>query len=352
MLSRNFAFASDSQIPHNASKAQESALEGIITFCGFLPSRMLDGIDVAVVGIPLDQGTANRSGTRFGPRSVRAASQIYRLAVEPGKGIYNIELDRYLLGGLKMVDYGDIIILPTMTELNMKMMTDGIKDILDKKVFPIVIGGDHSISYPVVQAYGTTPMDIIHFDTHLDFLDDFMGAGMRYSHGNPIKRISELPNVGKITQIGIRGLQNHKLIVDEATKRGSNIITAEKVHKNGVKWTIDRIPSSTNIYVTIDIDVLDPSTAPGTGTPEFGGLSYLQLVEILRALPEKGNIIGFDVVEVNPLYDSGELTSQTAARLILDLLGAVMSGNEKIISERDFQQIPAVISARSRQTDH
>lgn len=324
-----FAFASQSQGQRDEPKAQQSSLEGIITFCGFLPSRMLDGVDVAVVGIPLDQATNNRSGTRFGPRSVRIASQIYRLAFESGKGIFNTELDRYLLGGLKMVDYGDVTILPTLTELNMKMMTDSIKEILDKKAFPVVIGGDHSISYPVVQAYGNTPMDIIHFDTHLDFLDDFMGLGIRYSHGNPIKRISELPNVGKITQVGIRGLQNHKLIVDEARKKGSNIITAEKIHKNGVKWALHRIPSSKNIYVTIDIDVLDPSIAPGTGTPEFGGLSYLQLVEILKALPEKGNIIGFDLVEVNPHYDSGELTSQTAARLILDLLGAVMEKRAK-----------------------
>lgn len=317
-------FAVESEDQRKVLITGGNAIEGIITFCGFLPSRALDDVQVAIVGVPLDQGTTNRSGTRFGPRAVRIASQIYRLVFEQGKGIYNIELGRYLLNGVKMVDYGDIYILPTLTESNMKMITDGIKEILDKKVFPVIIGGDHSISFPIVQAYGDMPMDIIHFDTHLDFFDDYMGVGMRYSHGNPIKRISELSNVGKITQIGIRGLENSKFMVDEANKRGSNIITADKIHKNGVKWTIARIPSAKNIYVTIDIDVLDPSVAPGTGTPEFGGLSYLQLVEVLRALPEKGNIIGFDIVEVNPLYDSGEITAQTAARLMLDLADAVM----------------------------
>jgi agmatinase len=164
-------------------------------------------------------------------------------------------------------------------------------------------------------------MDVVQFDSHLDFLDESSGLSM--SHANPMKNIADLESVENITQIGIRGFGNPIFMAEAAKKAGSKIITAETALKNGMDWVIDQVPKAENIYVTIDIDALDPTHAPGTGTPEPGGFSYLQMREMLRKLPGKGKIIGFDVVEVNPLYDHAQLTALVAVRLIIDLLAEI-----------------------------
>lgn len=314
----------------NLEKIEDShfSYSDVPTFFKFPHSKELNSINVAMVGVPLDQATTNRAGTRFGPRSIRLASQMYGAEFRYEEGIFDIELERFILKKMRAVDYGDMPIIPTMTELNIQSIEKITKKIIDAGVLPVIFGGDHSISYPIVKAFSNEKFDIIQFDTHLDFANDTGGLGMIYSHGNPIKRISELGNVGQITQIGIRGLLNDKNTYLEARNFGSKIITAQQVYGKGLDWVIEQIPQSKNIYVTIDIDVFDPSVAPGTGTPEPGGLSYLQVKKLLTALPTKGRVLGFDLVEVNPLYDSGEMTSQLAARITLDFLGAIMSGNE------------------------
>ncbi len=302
---------------------REMGFAGISTFCKFCHTRNLEGVDGAIIGVPLDTGVTNRSGTSFGPRAIRSASQLYGVTFEPGNGIYDVDLEKFILEGKKIIDYGDISVGPVSPEKNFDMITGKISEILKQGVFPVTIGGDHSITFPLIRAFSDKSIDIIHFDTHLDFMDDVEGFGCM-SHANPMKRSSELDHVNKITQIGIRGLLNPLMIFKEAKDYGSKIITANKVIGNGIDWTLEQIPDGKDIYVTIDIDVLDPSVAPGTGTPEPGGLSYLQLKEILTGLPKKGNIVGFDIVEVNPLFDHGEITAQVAARLIIDFLGAIM----------------------------
>jgi len=310
----------------NLEKIERShfSYSDIPTFFKFPHSKELHNVNVAMVGVPLDQATTNRAGTRFGPRSIRLASQMYGAEFHDGEGIFDIELGRFILDGMRAIDYGDIPIFPTMTELNIQSIEKITKEIIDAHVLPVIFGGDHSISYPIVKAFSNEKLDIIQFDTHLDFANDTGGLGMIYSHGNPIKRISELGNIGQITQIGIRGLLNDKNTFLEAKKFGTKIITTQQVFEKDLNWVIGEIPQSKNIYVTIDIDVFDPSIAPGTGTPEPGGLSYFQVKQLLTALPTKGRILGFDLVEVNPLYDSGEITSQLAARITLDFLGAIM----------------------------
>lgn len=295
---------------------------GITTFCKFSHTKNLEGVDVAIIGAPLDQGTTNRTGTRYGPRAIREASQMYGPFFMPEEGIFDIELGRYKLAGTKIIDYGDVPVAPTLSELNLDLISLYIQEILGHSVFPITLGGDHSITFPVIRAFKDTPLDIVHFDTHLDFMDEV--AGIRISHANPFKRASELEHVKGITQIGIRGLLNPTFITDEAKKYGSKIITAERAIKQGTEWVVEEIPEAENIYVSIDIDALDPSVAPGTGTPEPGGFTYLQMREMLTALPRKGNIVGFDLVEVNPLYDPAGVTAQLATRLIIDFLAAIM----------------------------
>jgi len=296
---------------------------GIPTFCKFPYVKDIEGmdVDVAVVGAPLDQGTFNRIGARNGPRAIREASQIYGPAIIHDCGVYDVELGRYKLANTKIIDYGDIPVAPTLIQENLDLITGTVAKILHHKVFPVILGGDHSITYPVIRAFKNIPLNIVHFDSHMDFADDILG--ITHSHSNPIKRASELENVQKITQIGIRGLLNPELYVEEAKKFGARVITAIEAIKSGTDWVLSQIPKAKNIYVTIDIDALDPSVAPGTGTPEPGGFNYLQMRDMLTQLPKKGKIVGFDLVEVNPLYDPAGITSQVASRLILDFLAAI-----------------------------
>lgn len=293
---------------------------GIPTFYKLQHIKDLNSVDVALTGIPFDQGTTNRSGTRFGPRAIRIASQNYGIYMHSPEGAYDLEQKKHILQDVNLIDYGDVPILPTSTVTNMSMIHDTFKKIIESDVFPVGFGGDHSITFPILEAFNVD-FDIVHFDTHLDFIDDI--ADVKFSHASPIKRASNLKTVNNITQIGIRGFTDRKSNYDEAIKYGSKIITAADIFENGTKWTLEEIREAENIYVTLDIDVLDGSVVPGTGTPEPGGLNYLQIREILQNLPSKGNIIGFDVVEVNPLYDAGNMTSQVASRLALDFLGAI-----------------------------
>lgn len=293
---------------------------GVSTFYGYPSSKELNETDVAIVGVPFDHGTTNRPGARFGPRSIRTASQNYGIYLNKDHGAFDSELQHYILGGVNIVDYGDVPILPTHTKTNMRMINSTFKKIVDSGVFPVAFGGDHTVTYPIVKAF-KKPMDIVHFDTHLDFVDGT--ENLKFSHSNPLKRVSEIENINNITQIGIRGFTDKIENYDESKNYGSEIITASEVIEKGTAWVLDQIPESDNIYVTIDIDVLDPSIAPGTGTPEPGGLTYNQLKEILTNLKNKGKILGFDVVEVNPLFDLSEITSLTAARLCFDFLGSI-----------------------------
>jgi len=297
---------------------------GIPTFCKFPLISRLEGmdVDVAIIGVPLDLGTTNRTGARYGPRAIRDGSQIYANVMQPELGVYDVELGRYKLAKTRIADHGDVSIAPTSCEENLDPITHRVREILRHRAFPVVLGGDHSVTYPVIRAYKNVALDIVHFDTHMDFADELMGTST--SHASPIKRASELENVGEITQIGIRGLLNPKdLFVNQAKKRGARVVTATEAIRLGSAWVLKQIPKAENLYVTIDIDALDPSVAPGTGTPEPGGFTYLQMKEMLAGVAEKGRIIGFDLVEVNPLYDPAGITAQLAARLILDFLGVI-----------------------------
>ena len=293
---------------------------GIPTFYKLQHTTELKNVDVALVGIPFDQGTTNRSGTRFGPRAIRIASQNYGIYMHTDEGAYDLEQKKHILHDVNLIDYGDVPILPTSTATNMRMIHDTFKKIIESDVFPVGFGGDHSITFPILEAFDVD-FDIVHFDTHLDFTDTV--ADVKFSHASPIKRASSLKTVNAITQVGIRGFTDRRANYDEAMKYGSKIITASNIFENGIKWTLEEIREAENIYVTIDIDALDISVVPGTGTPEPGGLNYLQMRELLQNLPNKGNIIGFDIVEVNPLYDAGNMTSQVASRLGIDFLGAI-----------------------------
>ncbi|NDQ58176.1 MAG: arginase [Acidipila sp.] len=291
---------------------------GIRTFLGAPYVTKLDDLhaDFAVLGVPFDEGTWGQPGERYGPRDLRESSQEYNHDLT--EGFYYIDGDRTVLKGKHWADVGDVEVWPTVPALTNDKVTAAVRAILARKAFPIVLGGDHSITFPILRAFDI-PLTVIHIDAHLD---TWTGAPGNLDHASHILRAAALPQVKNIIQIGMRGLANDPEAVGNARKIHTTVFTSEEIHRSGVASVVGKIPPSENIYITLDVDVLDPSVAPGTGTLEPGGLSFFELHDLLMALPAKGKLVGFDVVEVNPYRDPSGRTAQTAVRLMIDLLGA------------------------------
>ena len=163
------------------------------------------------------------------------------------------------------------------------------------------------------------PVTVIHFDAHLD---TWNGAPGNLDHASWVNRAVELPNVKKVVQLGQRGLANDEEAMRNARKDHTTIITGEQIHRKGVEWALSQVPQSDNIYITFDVDVMDPTLAPGTGTLEPDGLNFSEIDGLLKGVTAKGRLVGMDVVEVNPMRDSSTRTEQTAIRLLIDTLGA------------------------------
>ena len=280
--------------------------------------------DVAFIGMPFDQGTFGRPGARFGPDAIRDAPRAYAYSDPYGRqqdaeGFYDIDVGGELLRAVTMADCGNITTLPSDVLGNFAKLTRAVEKVVEKGAFPVVVGGDHAITFPVVCGLSKfAPLNLVHFDAHLDYSHDYQGV--LHTHGSPIRRCRELTHVSHITSIGIRTARRKPY--EESQKDGSLIITTSRFRQLGPQGVLDLIPQAENLYITFDIDVMDPSQAPGTGTPEVGGLFYQETRDCLVALINKCNLVGFDLVEVAPPYDSSELTSQLGARLIIDMLAA------------------------------
>lgn len=291
---------------------------GVRTFLGAPYEKDLTKLqaDFAVLGVPFDEGTWGWPGERYGPRELRESSQEYNHDLT--EGFYYIDGDRTVLKGKRWVDVGDIEVFPTVAAQTDDKITNAVKKIVEKKAFPIVLGGDHSITFPIVRGLDKD-VTIIHFDAHLD---TWNGEPGNLDHASWVNRAAQLPHVKKIVQIGMRGLANDQEAIGNAKKIGTKILTSEQVHKKGVEWVLEQVPQSENIYITLDVDVMDPSLAPGTGTLEPDGLNFREIDELLKGVTAKGKLVGFDVVEVNPMRDSSGRTAQTAIRLMIDMLAA------------------------------
>ena len=284
----------------------------------------LDDLDaeVAFIGMPFDQGTLGRPGARYGPDAIRDAPRAYSYTDPFGRqqqaeGFYNIEAGDELLRGVTMSDCGNITTIPSNVHRNFDKLTEAVEKVVARGSFPVVVGGDHAITYPAVRGLSSfESLNIVHFDAHLDYSHDYQGE--LYTHGSPIRRCRELPFVSHITSIGIRTARRQPY--EDSQKDGSLIITTSQFRGLGPRGVVDQIPRGENLYITLDIDVMDPSQAPGTGTPEIGGLFYQEMRDCLAALVANHNLIAFDLVEVAPPYDSSELTSQLGAALIIDIL--------------------------------
>ena len=277
--------------------------------------------DVAVLGAPYDFGTQFRPGARFGPRAVREASTLFSFG---HGGAYDHEDDCTYLGeDVRIVDIGDADIIHTDTTQSHANIAKGVNAILDAGALPVVIGGDHSINIPCIDAFaGRGDIHILQIDAHLDFVDE--RHGVRNGHGNPMCRAAEKPYVTGLTQVGIRNVSSTaKEGYDDARAMGSDIISVRQMRTFGPQAVIDRIPKGANVYVTIDIDGFCPSIAPGTGTPSHGGFLYYDVLEMLQALSKRNKVVGIDLVEVAPDYDHTGGTAILAAQVLLNFLGFI-----------------------------
>lgn len=280
--------------------------------------------DVAFIGVPFDQGTLGRPGARFGPDALRDAPRAYSYSDPYGRqgeaeGFFDIDAENELLRGVIMADCGNVPIVPSEVVGNFNRITRAVEQATKRGALAAVVGGDHAITFPVVRGLSRFgPLNIVHFDAHLDYTHDVQDA--LYTHASPIRRCRELDFVDHITSVGIRSAR--RTPYEEAQRDGSLIISGRRFRELGPGAVADLIPPAENLYITFDVDVLDPSLAPGTGTPETGGLFYQETRDCLLALLGKSNLVAFDIVEVAPPYDNSELTVQVAARLMQDILAA------------------------------
>ena len=289
---------------------------GIPTFLRLPHITQPEELEIAILGVPFDGGTTYRPGPRFGPRHVRNQSAIIRP--------WNPELKVNPSAKYRIADFGDLPVNPLSIEDTFRRIEQGIAPLHDAGVRCVCVGGDHSISLPLLRAitkkYGA-PVRLIQFDAHNDLWDEYFGS--KYSHGTPFRRAFEegLLQDGGVLQVGLRGQVYAEDDFDFARAHKVRMVTAEEFHAKGMAPVQRHLKAFRGkpVYVTLDIDSVDPAFAPGTGTPQVGGFSSAQILELVRAI--RGlNIVGADLVEVSPPYDNGELTSLLAANLLFELL--------------------------------
>ncbi len=283
--------------------------------------------DVAVMGAPFDFGTQFRAGARFGPRSVREASTLFSFG---HAGAYDHEDDcTYLPSTVRIVDIGDADIVHTDTAKSHDNIRTGVEAILKSGALPVVIGGDHSVNIPCIEAFSDQrPIHILQIDAHLDFVDE--RHSVRVGHGSPMRRAAEKDYVSGMTQVGIRNVSSTAREGYEAARSmGSDILSVRQFRAMGPAAVAARIPNGARVYVTLDIDGFCPSIAPGTGTPSHGGFLYYEVLELLQAVAKAHDIVGMDLVEVAPDYDHSQSTSILAAQILLNFLGFIFEAKAK-----------------------
>ena len=298
---------------------------GICTFGKYPYVSNWDAInaDVAVMGAPFDFGSQFRTGSRMGPRGIREASTLFSFG---HAGAYDFEDDITYLpsDSTRIVDIGDADIIHTDTIKSHANIKFGVKKILSANAIPVVMGGDHSINIPCIDAFeNEEPIHVIQIDAHLDFVDE--RHGVKYGHGNPMRRASEKEYVSGMTQIGIRNVSSTaKEGYVDARKKGSKIFSVRHLRQQGLSKVLNEIPKNKRYYLTIDIDAFDPSIASGTGTPSHGGFNYYEVLELVDGIIKQGSVVGLDLVEVAPDYDVTNSTSTLAAQLLMNTIGRIL----------------------------
>lgn len=301
--------------------------------CSFMKKEVcadLDQLDadVAVLGVPYDMGIQYRSGTNQGPECIRAGSKL--TAFTNDDGVYDPDRDELFLDSRwRIVDCGDADIVHGDLEQSFRNIEGSVRKIVARGAMPVVMGGDHSITIPVVRALDSLgPVCVVQIDAHLDWCDE--RAGQRLGQGSPMRRISEMKHINGMAQVGIRGLgSSMKSDFEDARAYGSVIIPARDVKKKGIQYALSQIPEADRYYITYDIDGTDPSLVTGTGTPSAGGLDYYEINDLLYGITKKGEVVGFDLVEVAPQYDLSGYTGIFAARMMIEFMGYILKSKER-----------------------
>ena len=291
-----------------------------------LDARELDGADVAIVGAPMDDLVSYRPGTRFGPGAIRIATD------EGGDPVaFNIDLGIGAFTELRVVDHGDASVVPGNAAASHAAIEAAVTRVLDAGAVPIVLGGDHSIAYPDISAVATHhergSVAVVQFDTHADTATDIWGV--KYSHGSPFRHLVDediIPG-SRLVQVGLRGYWPYEEEFEWARSTGVRWHRMEEVVDEGISAVIERVLQETAgaaaLYLSVDIDALDPAYAPGTGTPEPGGLTTRELLRAVRRLALDRDLVGMEVVEVSPPYDHSGITAMAAHRVVLEALSAM-----------------------------
>jgi agmatinase len=292
---------------------------GPATFARLPRLDEVERADVAIVGVPFDSGVSYRPGARFGPGHIRASSKLLRT--------YNPVQDIEPFAVQQVADAGDIACNPFDITEAVRQIDEGARGLVDTGAKLMTIGGDHTIALPLLRVMHEVhgPVAVVHFDAHLDTWDTYFGAPV--THGTPFRRASEEGLIDKTgsMHVGIRGPLYSSEDLSDDQVLGFQVIGAHDMDDLGWRGAVERIKARVGnrpTYVSLDIDVLDPSFAPGTGTPEAGGLTSRELLNILRAFADL-NLVGADIVEVAPAYDHAEVTGIAASHAAYELISAM-----------------------------
>jgi agmatinase len=300
------------------------------TILGADPVDDIDALsaDVALYGVPWDAGSLSTMlspGQRFGPNALRRNNVSLTGCVADSR-IIDLDTGREHLEGWKLADIGDLDLMPSLgAEENFRRISEVARLVASRDALPVAVGGDHSISFPAGRGALARfdAVNIVHFDAHADFEDEI--GGSKLTHGSNLRRLSELPNVNNITALGLRHVWRETY--DPMLEYGVRFASARQMFTERPADIVQRlVPKAENIYVSIDIDVLDGSIVPGTCLPEPGGLTYNILVEALAAVAQKGRIVGIDIVEINPMNDTGSgysMAARVSSWVLFEFLSAI-----------------------------
>ena len=280
--------------------------------------------DIAVYGVPFDEGSPYLAGSRMGPRSIR--EQSLRFAATD-TGLYDPETRRtylaYELANRTIADVGDVDVWPADVKSTFDNASDLTQSVLATGAMPVVLGGDHSVTYPIVKGFeNEEPLHVIHFDAHIDyapFIHD-----LRFTNAHAFRHIAPMPHVLSLTQVGIRSLRSAESQIQDSIDDGNRVMTMGEFHDVGPSGVAEVVPRDARTYVSIDIDVLDMPLIPGCVSAEPNGMTYAELRDTLAAIAEHCHVVGLDLVEVNPTLDVGTgVTSYLAAHTVLEFLGNI-----------------------------
>ena len=278
--------------------------------------------DAAVLGVPFDLAVGFRPGQRFAPRAVREASLRYAL---PPEGFYDLRTGRARLAGVTLRDAGDVDLPSLEPEIARERITEAARALRERARLPVFLGGDHSVSYPLLRAFDDVHgLQVVQLDAHLDFTD--ARNDTRYSNSSPFRRAADaLPDLAGVTTLGLRGLRFDREAVEAARGRGHRLVPMWELGTPAeLDAAVAALPEGAPVYLSIDVDALDPAVLPGTSSPEPDGLTYAALVALVRGAARRNTVVGADVVEFLPSADPSGNSALLVARLVMDVLAAAL----------------------------